>query len=104
PELEARTLRYIEEARAAALSTVLPDPLDDSAKCNGCSLNGICLPDETLRYSQKLWNAWLDGMKKGGVYFRVSPTHEHPAGRRGGRRRHPCSSYPRTPPPCKRGR
>lgn len=48
PELEARTLRYIEEARAAALSTVLPDPLDDSPKCNGCSLNGICLPDETL--------------------------------------------------------
>lgn len=48
PELEARTLRLIDEARAAALSDILPDPLDDSPKCNGCSLSGICLPDETL--------------------------------------------------------
>jgi len=48
PELEARTLRLIEDARRASTSTILPDPLDDSPKCNGCSLNGICLPDETL--------------------------------------------------------
>ena len=48
PELEARTLRYIEAARTAARSTVLPDPLEDSPKCSGCSLNAICLPDETL--------------------------------------------------------
>ncbi|MGH7449280.1 MAG: CRISPR-associated endonuclease Cas4g/Cas1g [Longimicrobiales bacterium] len=48
PELEARTLRLLDEARAAAHSTVMPDPLDDSPKCNGCSLSGICLPDETL--------------------------------------------------------
>src|SRR5690606_14906288 len=48
PELEARTLRLIDEARRAARSTLLPDPLDDSPKCNGCSLAGICLPDETL--------------------------------------------------------
>lgn len=48
PELEARTLRLIDEARAASTSTVLPDPLDDSPKCDGCSLAGICLPDETL--------------------------------------------------------
>lgn len=48
PELEARTLRFIDEARRAALATRLPDPLEDSPKCNGCSLNGICLPDETL--------------------------------------------------------
>jgi len=47
-ELEARTLRLLEEARAATTSTVMPDPLDDSPKCNGCSLSGICLPDETL--------------------------------------------------------
>lgn len=47
-DLEARTLRLIEEARRAAQSTILPDPLDDSPKCNGCSLSGICLPDETL--------------------------------------------------------
>ncbi|MGE0159833.1 MAG: CRISPR-associated endonuclease Cas1 [Gemmatimonadales bacterium] len=47
-ELEARTLRLIDEARAASARTTLPDPLDDSPKCNGCSLSGICLPDETL--------------------------------------------------------
>jgi CRISPR-associated protein Cas1 len=47
-ELEARTLRLIDEARAATQRTLLPDPLDDSPKCNGCSLSGICLPDETL--------------------------------------------------------
>lgn len=47
-ELEARTLDYIFEARRAARRTELPDPLEDSPKCNGCSLNGICLPDETL--------------------------------------------------------
>lgn len=51
-ELEARTLRLIEEARSAALRTVLPDPLEDSPKCNGCSLAGICLPDETLALRQ----------------------------------------------------
>lgn len=48
PELEARTLRVIDEARDAGRSRTLPDPLDDSPKCNGCSLSGICLPDETL--------------------------------------------------------
>jgi CRISP-associated protein Cas1 len=52
PELEARTLRLLEEARAATTRTVLPDPLEDSPKCNGCSLSGICLPDETLALRQ----------------------------------------------------
>lgn len=47
-ELETRTRHLIELARIAARSTTLPPPLDDSPKCNGCSLNGICLPDETL--------------------------------------------------------
>jgi CRISPR-associated protein Cas1 len=48
PDLEARTLRLIEEARGAARRSELPKPLVDSPKCFGCSLNGICLPDETL--------------------------------------------------------
>ncbi len=47
-DLEARTLHLIAQARQAAQSTCLPDPLEDSPKCNGCSLSGICLPDETL--------------------------------------------------------
>lgn len=48
PDLEQRTLAAIARARAATGATELPPPLEDSPKCNGCSLNGICLPDETL--------------------------------------------------------
>jgi CRISPR-associated protein Cas1 len=47
-ELEAGTLDYIEKARTLARGARLPDPLVDSPKCNGCSLSGICLPDETM--------------------------------------------------------
>jgi len=47
-ELEQRTRELIAEARRAASSNVLPPPLEDSPKCDGCSLSGICLPDETL--------------------------------------------------------
>src|SRR5690606_29683430 len=47
-ELEVRTRELIEQARAATRRSELPPPLEDSPKCNGCSLNGICLPDETL--------------------------------------------------------
>lgn len=47
PELEHATLRYIGEARAALRQEALPPPLEDSPKCPGCSLAGICLPDET---------------------------------------------------------
>lgn len=47
-ELERSTMEFIAAARSAATATRLPPPLEDSPKCNGCSLNGICLPDETL--------------------------------------------------------
>lgn len=50
--LQARTQQLLAEARQAATSTRLPPPLDDSPKCHGCSLCGICLPDETLALSQ----------------------------------------------------
>lgn len=48
PELEARVLALREEARRLARSDhgALPPPLVDSPKCDGCSLAGICLPDE----------------------------------------------------------
>lgn len=52
PELEARTLALIQQAREATARRDLPPPLDDSPKCGGCSLNGICLPDETLALLQ----------------------------------------------------
>ena len=48
PELECRTRDLLAQARQAATAQALPPPLDDSPKCNGCSLAGICLPDETL--------------------------------------------------------
>jgi len=45
--LEARTRELLKLAKEAVLAVVLPPPLEDSPKCNGCSLAGICLPDET---------------------------------------------------------
>jgi len=47
-ELETRTRQLLEQAHEASASTTLPEPLNDSPKCRGCSLAGICLPDETL--------------------------------------------------------
>ena len=46
--LERLTLDIIQKTREAAGREVIPEPLEDSPKCNGCSLSGICLPDETL--------------------------------------------------------
>ena len=39
PELEARTRELIALARAATDAIELPEPLEDSPKCKGCSLN-----------------------------------------------------------------
>jgi CRISPR-associated protein Cas1 len=47
PELEQRTVDLIRQAHTASTATTPPEPLEDSPKCNGCSLAGICLPDET---------------------------------------------------------
>jgi len=46
-ELIAETLELLAEARQVAESGRIPPPLVDSPKCPGCSLVGICLPDET---------------------------------------------------------
>ena len=46
-ELIGETLRAIQDAFATARAGRIPPPLEDSPKCNGCSLAGICLPDET---------------------------------------------------------
>ena len=42
----------IRQAWKAVRSTEIPLPLIDSPKCPGCSLVGICLPDETWRYKE----------------------------------------------------
>jgi len=39
--------RAVEQAWELARSGVIPEPLEDSPKCPGCALVGICLPDET---------------------------------------------------------
>jgi CRISPR-associated protein Cas1 len=43
----AETERAIAAAWALARTGEIPPPLEDSPKCPGCSLVGICLPDET---------------------------------------------------------
>jgi len=45
--------RSIEAAWKTAGSSQLPPPLVDSPKCPGCSLVGVCLPDETWNLQQK---------------------------------------------------
>ncbi|MGA2260048.1 MAG: CRISPR-associated endonuclease Cas1 [Acidobacteriota bacterium] len=51
--LTAETVRLIGEARAVAAAGQIPSPLEDSPKCQGCSLAGICLPDETIGLSAR---------------------------------------------------
>ncbi len=41
------TKEAARRAREIAASGAIPPPLVDDAKCDGCSLAGICLPDET---------------------------------------------------------
>ena len=45
-QLEAETLRLLDDFRRTASSGSIPAPLEDSPKCPPCSLVGICLPDE----------------------------------------------------------
>jgi CRISPR-associated protein Cas1 len=45
-ELVAETRAALELARRIVQTGALPPPLFDSPKCHGCSLVGLCLPDE----------------------------------------------------------
>ncbi len=53
PELVARTMTLIGEARATAERLQPPPPLVSSPKCPRCSLVSICLPDETNLLSRR---------------------------------------------------
>jgi CRISP-associated protein Cas1 len=46
PDLVARTMEIVAQARTAAARLAPPPPLRSSPKCGRCSLAGICLPDE----------------------------------------------------------
>src|SRR5262249_24424218 len=56
----------IAQAWELAAAGAIPPPLEDSPKCAGCSLVGICLPDETsaLRWSA----AAVDGAEHLGLF------------------------------------
>lgn len=45
--LEKRALELIAATKGTLAGTSIPQPFIDSPKCRGCSLAGICLPDET---------------------------------------------------------
>lgn len=45
-DLERFILEVVRSAREVARMAQAPAPLDHSGKCFGCSLNGVCLPDE----------------------------------------------------------
>lgn len=45
--LEAVVARTVARVREVASRPELPPPVEDDRKCQGCSLVGICLPDET---------------------------------------------------------
>lgn len=45
--LISTTLDAVSRAKKIARAGAMPPPLEDSPKCDGCSLAGICLPDET---------------------------------------------------------
>jgi CRISPR-associated protein Cas1 len=51
--LIVRTETAVARARELAALGVLPPPLEDSPKCHGCSLVGICLPDETRALAEE---------------------------------------------------
>jgi CRISPR-associated protein Cas1 len=46
----------VQRAWALAATGAIPAPLVDSPKCIGCSLNTICLPDETNRLTTIDWS------------------------------------------------
>ncbi len=70
-------MRETEEAIAhawqVAAAGIIPPPLEDSPKCGGCSLVGICLPDET---SALRWSA---GSTDGAEQLALFEAEEHPA-------------------------
>jgi CRISPR-associated protein Cas1 len=69
-ELEARTLDLLLEARRIMDQPALPRPLEDSPKCWACSLNAVCMPDETLALEEVPEDAIAKGVR------RLYPVHD----------------------------
>ena len=52
-ETITEAIQAIADANRTAKLGRIPPPLEDSPKCPGCSLVGICLPDETRRLAEE---------------------------------------------------
>lgn len=52
-ELVADTTRLLVDLRQVASQPVSPPPTEESRKCDGCSLAGICLPDEVTYLTRR---------------------------------------------------
>ena len=61
--------KAIGEAWETAAATEIPPPLIDSPKCPGCSLVGICMPDETWNLRSQAGNGGSGQLK----LFETSP-------------------------------
>jgi CRISPR-associated protein Cas1 len=72
--LVATTLAAVARARQLTETTEAPPPLVDSPKCNGCSLVGICLPDE-INLLRRLEGESVDDLA-GAAEGAVAPTEE----------------------------
>ena len=49
-----QALRWVAQQTRSLASQPMPEPLSDSKKCIRCSLNQVCLPDETLHLKRQL--------------------------------------------------
>ncbi len=49
--LESKVIDIVNRIRNCAEKGEIPEPLNASKKCEGCSIAGICLPDETILLS-----------------------------------------------------
>lgn len=76
-EVIDEALQAIQGAWDAAKATAMPPPLVDSPKCPGCSLVGVCLPDETLHYQER---AQERSAKQYGLFERVPESTRKPLG------------------------
>jgi len=71
-------LHWVAQKAHSLISIPMPEPLNDSKKCIRCSLNFICLPDETLHINGQLDEPrqLYPGRDDCGVLHLVSPgTH-----------------------------
>jgi CRISPR-associated exonuclease Cas4 len=53
PALRAEVARLAADAHRLSMSQILPEPIDNRAKCRDCSLQPLCLPDEVRMLSDE---------------------------------------------------